>query len=201
MNHMGGRRGKPRVTPDIPSWAVDWVRPEATSKHALNYWPHNNRHGLFNASYGQFRPPALGPARVLNVEGYMCGLVMDVSSITRYDLSQHGNWWQFEDPSTVLRWYDTYKQWLNGLSEDTPYVGGGSKREAFWRTIFGDTVQFATGIPEGSRRARPEDEALFNNYLDKTVERDMLVVRRRTLLYREAFVGFVGWFDIRRRSS
>ncbi|KAL2126231.1 hypothetical protein VTI74DRAFT_1378 [Chaetomium olivicolor] len=124
-----------KALPGLPSWVPDWTRkPERFELERLE------RAHLFRAC-GKARTVEVRfmDENVMELQGVMFDAVTTVSEIMRYDNDE-------ETLKIFASWYDLA---CGGVSINSEYVAGGSRTEAYWRTLCMDTCRSLVG-EEGS---------------------------------------------------
>ena len=151
----GNLRKRPRHA--LPSWVPDWSAP---------FIPYEsdrlNRFVLYNAASSEPSALRLHGTDLMETKAAM----VDSIAVTGDFLAQIG----IHDAIKVLgQWAD-----LAGIKKtpDEPYVGGGTRLNAFWRTLCADTLYLESPVPgtddvsldQSYRRSTDEDSDSYTNW-------------------------------------
>ncbi|KAL9114311.1 MAG: hypothetical protein Q9227_001733 [Pyrenula ochraceoflavens] len=141
MLPLVGRRGEEHITPDLPSWAVDWASRSHAETNYVYFWLHRQKFIRFNANDGRFYAPSLLQNGGLVLSGIMVGSIAFISGDNlsqRYHGVSLGS--NTRARTTVEEWTRLFRHWESTQPPDDLYVGGGSRQDAFWRTVLGDSI-------------------------------------------------------------
>ena len=154
---MIGRRGETHVCQNVPSWAIDWVRPPDLRQQTSRYWDHAFRYPWFCCD----NELALSMHRQhgnssISLDGIYIDTITILGQATFLKEDTVDNDLSVED----LR--ATIKHWLQIANPCQPsdgmYIGGGTWQDAFWRTLIGDLI---TSDAQPQRKAEPADHESF----------------------------------------
>lgn len=165
-----GWRGELHATPGLPTWALDMVRPpDDIDTGWFRYWWHLPRVRAFKAD--NYMPLSFDIS-IDRSTLTLRGLPVDVIHIVDPGIAvgNHGKEVDIGESTIeiikrrekLLSDFMTNQQ--NGLPKSEKYIGGGSWRNAFWRTMLGDLVieedEHSGYIP------RPSDRQEFDDFLN-----------------------------------
>jgi hypothetical protein len=166
-----GFRNEPRQTPGLPSWICDWVQPSDETYMCSRYWDHIFRYQWFKADDDQ---PLIhdsdDPITTLTLQGYLIDTVAKTGEVVMRGPRDGGGGRLY--PPTVIRLLQQWRHVAETLSQDDrerPYICGGSREDAFWRTLIGNII---TVDNAPVRAAIPDDHQKFLDYCDKRHEHD-----------------------------
>jgi hypothetical protein len=123
-----------KSNPKIPSWVTDWNSYEqAGIKTALQ-----TRYEMYNAARGvewsgKFRGMSAEPFSncTFSTDGILFDKVLDIGEPSHFE--------QLEDSySTLKQWWKLVMDYFGDLEQ--PYIGRGTIKNAFWRTLTADVV-------------------------------------------------------------
>jgi hypothetical protein len=156
-----GRRGESQITENLPSWVVDWGRPQPTEPgvhYTSRYFDHAHRYGWFSAH----NETALfldfnAVDSTISLRGHLVDSIRIIGSHamqkeTHVDLSA----------ATINEFIDNWEHLLsvtNGV--DRPYPSGTTMTDAFWRTLTGNMM---TRNGEPVRWLGTEDRSAFEKF-------------------------------------
>jgi hypothetical protein len=149
LRPLVGFRGEPHVTPELPTWAVDFVRHKYSSKkRPWNWWNHSHHYKVFAAAGNNLL--ACGPfvcEPVLPLRGVFVDTIATVGKVLGEEI-----WDDLPDDllvDTILGWKQQLELFLSSREMRWNYVSGCSWTHAFWRTMLGDLIisEYPLGRP------------------------------------------------------
>ncbi|KAH6689850.1 heterokaryon incompatibility protein-domain-containing protein [Plectosphaerella plurivora] len=152
-----GWRGEEQATADLPSWALDMVRPEKLINWGCKFWEHWDRHRFFSAAGDS--PLGLETLRdcsVLVLKGIM------VDTVTVVDEGIAADERVMVPHAEFIRTTRRRQQLVEDFYRSSGGHSGSAQANAFFRTLLGDVI---TRDERVRRRAEDTDEALFDAYL------------------------------------
>lgn len=151
LRSLVGARELRQITPEIPSWAIDFASSSAIGKRQTKWWQHSHRYLRWTASKGlDFRLETSENNKSLLLSGILIDRVQKVSGV--YHVS-------IEDEIDDEKLRENIVQSRHLLNEHrtfwdryfgTDYVSGGTLEDAFWRTMLGNLIMAETpkGVPK-----------------------------------------------------
>jgi hypothetical protein len=140
LRPLVGFRGEPHVTPDLPTWALDLTRYNyGIKRRPWGWWQHSYRYEEFTA--GGNRPlecASLSNDTVLSLTGVFVDKIADVGVVLGEE-----TWEDLSDEQlieTILSWELLLDRFISSRQAGGTYIGGGSWRDVFWRTMLGDLI-------------------------------------------------------------
>jgi hypothetical protein len=168
-----GRRGEARITPDLPTWVIDWVVPEDPERRTMDYYGHCWRYEFFDVANGKYVEPVLVPGKDtcgIELRGLradriaVLGPVNYISNRKQAQLEPLA--YNEETRATVRSWLRVSDTWLLTQPSGASYLGQGlmTPHEAFCRTMTSDLMDDGTQAPV--RRASAKDAFKLDGFLD-----------------------------------
>ncbi|KAI4611427.1 hypothetical protein J4E80_007648 [Alternaria sp. BMP 0032] len=132
----------PHVTPDLPSWSIDFACSNRVGKRQLKWWNHSHRYREFSAGgriereqelkKGGSVPKVSSDWTCLSLPGLLVDQVEQVNSVYEVsdeeDLDYRKIWGIMSDARQLVAGHDSYKR------------DPAQSCEALWRTMIGDLV-------------------------------------------------------------
>ncbi|KAF9781928.1 hypothetical protein IL306_012696 [Fusarium sp. DS 682] len=173
-----GRRGEPRVTPDLPSWALDLAYYDyGIGRRPWKWWNHSHRYDRFAAS-GKLKPDSNGR--------FSTGVFVD-SILEVGDVLGKESWVNLTDEMlilTVKSWrvlLDRYVASQQGDSRDV-YAASGSIDDVFWRTMLGNLILAEFPVSWASE----SDRSAYDAFLQHST-RNQIYESLRDMVVNQAF--------------
>lgn len=163
-----GRRGEPRTTPGLPSWALDWVQPEDLALRTHDYYGNCRRWEFFNCAVGNYVDPTISDSNGLTLQGCRVDHIVTLAPVQFVDhrgitIEEYNN----KTRKIARSFRSVFEAWLQAQGPNTVYVLGSSVEplDAFRRTLIGDVLLDVDSV-EPDHRASYEDAALVDAQLD-----------------------------------
>ena len=139
--------------PELPSWVVDWTLSEDTADY--NHQAQMREYQATGSDRAAMTD-VIPNTSILKVKGFTLDTISAIGSIVRFGQDARA------DVATFAEWFSLCRLHRDS---DRLYPTGCTWRDAFWRTMCGDTLStYASGRRTGWRRARPEDDEAFAHF-------------------------------------
>ncbi|KAM5343258.1 hypothetical protein ACJ41O_014224 [Fusarium nematophilum] len=162
-----GRRGEPRMTEGLPTWAVDWTFADDPMKRTTDCYGHCWRYGFFQSADNLYADPELtsdGAGLVLQgikvdhiaVLGSV-NHVLNLRQLTAEEVDMHIR-------HTLNSWTAVFEDWQSARPSEQPYIGSEAMTplEAFRRVLIGDLIYQGS---EPHHRASQDEVACIEDYM------------------------------------
>ncbi|KAJ4304634.1 hypothetical protein N0V90_000160 [Kalmusia sp. IMI 367209] len=148
----------PRITLDLPSWAIDFACSSRLGTRQTKWWRHSDRFAHYLAC-GETRLPLSVVAKdmALALTGVRVDEVLDVAHVFEVDESED----IIDEDLRRSILLNAAVLELYQMHLTNPYIGGGSVKEAFWKTMVGDLI--TTERPTGKPHWYHQDD--FDDYV------------------------------------
>jgi hypothetical protein len=197
--HLGGDllplvgwRGETHMTPGLPTWALDMVRPPNEANTGwCGFWDHVPRFQTFRADDNMsLELKTTSDKSILALQG----LPIDMISVIDKGIAV-SNDERVQIPTadvirTVKRREQLFSNFMSQKSSEE-YIAGGHWYNAFWRTMLGDLVT----KQDTEQVAVQSDRELFDEYLEhgtrnKVVLSLLSMIRNQTFfITKEGYIG------------
>lgn len=134
-----GSSEMPHLTPDLPTWSIDFANSNHVGWRQLKWWNHSHRYHQFSASgTGSFDITLREDGNILALTGLLVDEV-EVSS-EAYEVPDTEPIPTSRVLETILNWKDLLERWCTAQGDLPEYVKGGSWHSAFTQTVVGGLV-------------------------------------------------------------
>jgi hypothetical protein len=189
-----GLRGEQQVTPNLPTWALDMVRPENPINTGAKFWEHYDRQFFFNADARKGQKDRFyeytNDESTLKLKGICIDKVYQVDIGIEVDEDDRRPTDEFI--ATLSR---RKQQWLELTTEkqieEYPVLGV-SLRDAFWQTMLGGVL---TENERVTRLVSSADITLYEEYETNGRNNEAAETIQSMILNQAFFItdrGFVG---------
>ncbi|KAH7076570.1 heterokaryon incompatibility protein-domain-containing protein [Paraphoma chrysanthemicola] len=164
LRALVGARELPHITPDLPTWAIDFATSSAIGTRQTKWWHHSHRYLRWTASKGlKLHVEVLDGGKTLRLTGILIDRIETISKVYEVPVEESINDKTLQDIILQSRRILEEHQQSCGSNLNAPYIGGGTIKDAFWRTMLGNLKmrEFPTGVP------KEHQERDFEDYLDK----------------------------------
>lgn len=158
-----GWRGEMHVTPGLPTWALDMVRPpDETRTGWCGYWEHLPRFQLFQADNNMSLELTTSTDQsILRLQG----VPIDVVEAIDEGIAAGNNGWGEIPVAEVVRTLRRRKQLFSNFirqKSSQEYIAGDHWYKAFCKAMLGDFIE-REGVEQ---RARQDDNELLDTFLE-----------------------------------
>jgi hypothetical protein len=190
-----GRRGEPRTTEGLPSWALDWVQPHEKEMRTHDYFANCRRWEFFNCAGGMYVDPIITDANGLVLQGLRVDYIATLASVQFVDHKGVTEEDYDDKAREIARSFrSVFDAWLETQGPDPVYIGGSadSPLDAFRRTLIGDLMLDVEGY-EDHRASYEEAECV-----DAQIAGEQTIVHHslRDMVCSQSFfitkAGFIG---------
>lgn len=143
-----GARELPHITPNLPTWAIDFASSSAIGKRQTMWWHHSHRYLRWKASEGlHLRLEVSKDEKTLFLSGIMIDCVQKVSQVYYVSVEDEIDDEKLREniahSRSIVEEYET-------CCGKADYIGGGTLKDAFWRTMLGNLVmgEMPKGLPK-----------------------------------------------------
>ncbi|KAF2829866.1 hypothetical protein CC86DRAFT_272032, partial [Ophiobolus disseminans] len=164
LRSLLGARELQHITPDLPTWAVDFASSSAIGKRQTKWWQHSHRYLRWTASKGlNFRLEASKDDKTLSLSGILIDRVQKVGEVYHVKIED-----EIDDErvrETIVQSRRILEEYQASCSSDLEgdYVSGGTLNDAFWRTVLGNLIM--AELPKGVPKYYHKDD--FDAYVEK----------------------------------
>jgi hypothetical protein len=163
LRPLVGARELPHVTPGLPTCAIDFASCSAIGPRQTMWWQHSHRYLRWVAAKRlslQFQ--ASEDKKSLHLSGIVIDQVRKVGKVYHVSVEEDINDETLRD--TIIHFYlmlEDYQE-SRGSDLDADYIGGGTMKDAFWRTMLGNLImeELPKGVPKDHHMAD------FENYVN-----------------------------------
>ncbi|KAM0350539.1 hypothetical protein ACHAPU_003022 [Fusarium lateritium] len=190
LSPLIGWRGESHATPGLPTWALDMVRPSPLINWGCKFWEHYDRYHFSSADdSSELVLDTLCNESVLCLKGIIVDTVCLVDEGIAVDEKVM---LPNEDFVRVIeRRQNILKDFVERSSDNL--VSDRDRKNAFWRTMLGDAITYDERV---TRRAVPEDEDLFDQFLNGCEWNDAAESLRSMVLNQSFFITKSGLLGI-----
>jgi hypothetical protein len=156
-----GRRGEPRTTPGLPSWALDWMQPHDPALRTRDYYGNCRRWKFFNCAAGNYVDPIVTDSNGLALQGRKVDHITTLAPVQYVDFRAVTDDEYNDKAREIARNFrSVFETWLQTQRPNLEYVGGSSVSplDAFRRTLIGD-VTLVPSDDDRDHRASCEEVA------------------------------------------
>ncbi|KAH7086758.1 heterokaryon incompatibility protein-domain-containing protein [Paraphoma chrysanthemicola] len=164
LRALVGARELPHITPDLPTWTIDFAASSAIGTRQSKWWHHSHRYLRWTASKGlKLHVESLDGSGVLCLSGILIDRIEHISQVYQVTVEESIHDQTLQEVILQSRRILEERQQSCGSNLNAPYIGGGTIKDAFWRTMLGNLKmrEFPTGVP------KEHQEQEFEDYLDK----------------------------------
>jgi hypothetical protein len=187
-----GARELPHVTPGLPTWAIDFASCSAIGRRQTMWWQHSHRYLRWTASKSlkhQFETAR--DDKSLRLCGVFIDNVQQISRVYHLGVEDDVNDDKLRD--FIFDFYRDLEQYQISRCSDmnADYIGGGTLKDAFWRTMLGNLImgEMPKGVP------KDYDVSDFEEYVNDG-RKNRLTLSLHGLLPNHAFFitakGYIG---------
>ncbi|KAF1951453.1 HET-domain-containing protein [Byssothecium circinans] len=202
LRPLVGARELPHVTPGNPTWAIDFASCSAIGQRQTRWWQHSHRYLRWMASKGlnsEFQ--VSGDETSLFLSGKFIDEVDKVSGV--YTVSAEEEISDERLRESIIQSYIMLEEYQasRGSDLDIDYVGGGGTlRDAFWRTVLGNLVmeEMPRGVPMEHDMRAFEDYVNDGKHGRLTLSLHGFVPNHAFFITKMGYIG-VGPSDLRER--
>ncbi|KAH7408816.1 heterokaryon incompatibility protein-domain-containing protein [Phaeosphaeria sp. MPI-PUGE-AT-0046c] len=156
-----GSSEMPHLTPDLPTWAIDFANSNHVGWRQLKWWNHSHRYHQFSAcGSGSFETVLRDSGRILALTGSMVDQVEVTSEA--YEVPDSEPIPSDKLLETILTWKDLLRKWCKERGTSPEYVTGGSWHSAFAQTVVGGLVMQEFPISRTNATSTKDFDELLN---------------------------------------
>jgi len=194
-----GARELPHITPDLPTWAIDFASSCNIGQRQTRWWHHYHRYLRWTTSKG------LHPqCKVASDEKtlYLSGMFIDdVQTVGRvYRLAEEDDVSDDRVRETILHCYRLLEEYQVSRKSDfsADYLGGGTLKDAFWRAMLGNLImeEKPRGVPKDYDVTDFEDYVTDGRHNRLTLSLHGFVPNHTFFITKKGYIG-VGPCDMR----
>ena len=193
-----GWRGEIHVTPGLPTWALDMVRPSnETETGWCGFQDHVPRFQTFKAD--DKMPMTLQVSSDKSILT-LSGLPIDTIIVIDPGMTLGNDIREFVLPEHAIPIVKRREQLLSTfMSTEKPteeYIGGGTWRDAFWRTMLGDIIRGRGPAFDTKKTLMPSDRRNFDAFMEHGTWDDAVCLSLMPMLKNQSFFitqkGYMG---------
>jgi hypothetical protein len=194
-----GARELPHITHNLPTWAIDFASSSAIDKRQTKWWHHSHRYLRWTASKGlDLRLEASKDDKTLCLSGILIDPVQKVSEVYHVRVEDEINDKKLRENIFQSRCLLEEYQASCGSDFGADYIGGGTLKDAFWRTMIGNLVmgEMPRGVPKNYHMKGFEDYVDKGTHSQLTLSLHGLVPNHAFFITTSGYIG-IGPSDLR----
>jgi hypothetical protein len=164
LRTLVGARELSHITPNLPTWAIDFASSSAIGKRQTQWWHHSHRYFRWTASKGlDLQLQASEDDKTLFLSAILIDSVKTVGNVYHVKVED-----EIDDErlrENIVQSCGLLEEYQTSCGSDfgADYVGGGTVKDAFWRTMLGNLIM--KELPRGVPKDYHMDD--FDNYIAK----------------------------------
>lgn len=190
-----GARELPHMTPNLPTWAIDFASSSAIGKRQTMWWHHSHRYFRWTASKELDLCLEISEdEKTLFLAGILIDCVQKVGQVYHVSVEE-----EIDDKKlreSIIHSRCIMKEYQASCGRDD-YVGGGTLYDAFWRTMLGNQImrEMPQGVPKDHHAECFEDYVNNGTHSRLTLSLHGLVPNHRFFITASGYLG-IGSSDI-----
>ena len=184
-----GRRGEPQITPCLRTWVLDLTRHPDSARRCWKWRNHSHRYNQFKADSGRrLTLESLENDTILSLVGVDVDDIAKVGNVVteveRGDLSDD------RLNRIISEWEEMVNRHVS-QGATSPYSGGTTWTEAFWKTLIGDIIMEEFPV----RRATEADREKYKAFRHAKSQNDIYLSLRDMVVNQSFFItnnGYLG---------
>jgi hypothetical protein len=199
LRPLVGARELPHITHNLPTWVIDFASSSAIGKRQTKWWHHSHRYLCWTASKGlDLRLLASENDKTVFLSGILIDLVQKVSEVYHVSVEDEINDKKLRE--NIVQSRRILEEYQASCSSDfgADYVGGGTLKDAFWRTMVGNLImgELPKGVPKNYHMNDFEDYVDKGTHSQLTLSLHGLVPNHAFFITKGGYMG-IGPSDLR----
>jgi hypothetical protein len=163
LRALVGARELVHVTPSLPTWAIDFASSSAIGKRQTKWWNHSHRYLRWSSYKGlKFQLEHSDDYRILRLSGFFFDRVHAIGDVYHVGVEAEIDDDQVRKSIMMSRQLLQDYQASRGSNMQEEYIGGGTVKDAFARTLLGDLIM--KEVPSGV--VNVHDIIYFERYVE-----------------------------------